>query len=127
MKLRSYVLPVALLVFALFVSACGSAATTSAPAATNPPAVATNPPAEPTATTAVAAEPTTPPASSAPDGKALVEERCTACHALSRVENEDGTAEDWKAIVEGMVQKGAVLNADEQAIVIAYLAATYPK
>lgn len=55
------------------------------------------------------------------DGKALLEERCTKCHDLTRIVSKKKTAEDWKATVERMVGKGAVLNADEQQVLIDYL------
>lgn len=59
------------------------------------------------------------------DAKALVEDRCTKCHGLSNVTNATKTQEQWSSTVERMVQKGATLNGDEQAAVIAYLAETY--
>jgi cytochrome c5 len=61
------------------------------------------------------------------EGKALVEERCTQCHDLGRVERAKKTEEEWKANVERMVGKGAQLNEAEQELVIQYLAETYPK
>jgi cytochrome c5 len=63
---------------------------------------------------------------SALDGKTLLETRCTTCHDLSRVTNKSKTLEEWRATVERMVDKGADLNADEQEILIQYLAETYP-
>jgi mono/diheme cytochrome c family protein len=59
------------------------------------------------------------------DGKALVEERCTECHGLDRTTGASKTKEEWKTTVERMVSKGTNLNAEEQAAVIEYLAATY--
>jgi hypothetical protein len=61
------------------------------------------------------------------DGAALVQERCTACHSISRVESARQDAAGWKILVDSMVKRGAKLNADEQKAVIDYLAATYPK
>jgi cytochrome c5 len=61
------------------------------------------------------------------DGKSLVEERCTKCHDLGRVEKAKKTEEEWKATVERMVGKGTELNQAEQEAVIKYLAETYPK
>lgn len=61
------------------------------------------------------------------DGKTIVEQRCTACHNLSRVTSASKTADEWKASVELMVGKGAKLTAQEQQVVIDYLAATYSK
>ena len=61
------------------------------------------------------------------DGKSLLEERCTGCHDLGRVERAKKTEEKWKATVERMVGKGSQLNQEEQALVIQHLAETYPK
>jgi hypothetical protein len=61
------------------------------------------------------------------DGKSLVEERCTNCHDLGRVERAKKTEEEWKATVERMVGKGAQLSQEEQALVVQYLAEAYPK
>jgi major membrane immunogen (membrane-anchored lipoprotein) len=60
-----------------------------------------------------------------PDGKALLEARCTQCHGLSKITNKQKTQEQWQQTVTQMVEKGAQLNADEQATLVAYLAETY--
>jgi hypothetical protein len=64
--------------------------------------------------------------SSTPDGNALMQERCTQCHTLSRVENAHKTAAEWTTTVDRMISYGAQLNSDERSILIDYLAATYP-
>ena len=61
------------------------------------------------------------------DGKALAEERCSACHPFSQVESAKKSPDGWKANVERMVAKGAVLNAAEQAAVIEFLSEAYPE
>ena len=61
------------------------------------------------------------------DGKSLLEERCTPCHDLGRVEGAKKAEEEWKATVERMVGKGAQLNQEEQALVIQHLAEAYPE
>ena len=61
------------------------------------------------------------------DGQALVEKRCTRCHGLDQIEGAQKTADEWRANVERMVAKGAELNAEEQDVVIQYLAETYPE
>ena len=60
------------------------------------------------------------------DGKTLVEARCTVCHGLGKVESASMNQEQWKKVVENMVSKGAELSAEEQTVVIEYLATTYP-
>jgi hypothetical protein len=54
-----------------------------------------------------------------------LQERCTACHSLSRVTQAQKTREQWEQTVVRMVGKGAQLNADERAALIKYLAETY--
>jgi len=110
-------LSLTLLVFIL--AACSQAATTAAPAAATVPA----------ATTAPAAA-TAPAQPAALDGKALTEKTCTQCHDLGRVQNARGSADQWKAVVERMIQKfpGSNLTpptADEKAAIIKYLSDTY--
>jgi cytochrome c5 len=59
------------------------------------------------------------------DGKTLLEERCTACHTLDRVESASKSAGGWGLNVREMVGKGAELNASEQEVLIEYLSITY--
>jgi cytochrome c-type biogenesis protein CcmH/NrfF len=61
------------------------------------------------------------------DGSTLLQERCTVCHNLSRVESSRHTSADWKTIVDRMIGKGAQLTSDEETLVVDYLAATYGK
>jgi hypothetical protein len=113
MKVRSYIMPIVLLVMLLIITACGSGATTkqsTAPVATTAPADTTG---SGNAT--------------ALDGKALVQERCTECHTLSRVQNTGRTSAGWTNVVDAMIKQGVVLNADEKVAVIDYLAKTYSK
>jgi len=101
---------------------------TEAPKATEVPATEAPATEAPTATEVPATEaPATEEAPTTLEGKSLVEERCTQCHGLGRVERAKKTEEEWKATVERMVEKGAQLNQAEQELVIKYLAETYPK
>ncbi len=59
------------------------------------------------------------------DGATLLQDRCTGCHGLSKIEGQQKTQAEWEQTVTRMVEKGATLNADEQAILVAYLAETY--
>ena len=61
------------------------------------------------------------------DGKTLVQNSCSACHTLDRIQNAHKNVENWKTTVERMVSKGAQLNSAEQIMVIDFLAKTYPK
>ncbi|NLE43969.1 MAG: hypothetical protein GX620_04555 [Chloroflexi bacterium] len=85
------------------------------------------PEAEPTSTTAVATTeaPTTAPEPPEVDAAGLLEERCVSCHGLDRVTGARKTQDEWTQTVIRMVDRGADLNADEQALMIEYLAANY--
>jgi len=61
------------------------------------------------------------------DGKALVQERCTKCHDMTRIQQAKKTPDVWKATVQRMIGHGAQLTQAEQDAVIAYLAKTYPQ
>ena len=59
------------------------------------------------------------------DGATLIQERCTACHPLSRVENARFSAANWKIVVDTMIARGAQLTPEEETIVVNYLATKY--
>ena len=101
----------------ILIASCGGASSTPAPAVQQATAQQAAPAAEQSTAQ--------PAASGALDGKALVEERCTACHAIGRIQAAHKDGAGWKTTVERMVGKGAKLNADEQAAAIKYLAETY--
>jgi cytochrome c5 len=105
----------ALVVAVVMLGACGGGSSSPAPAATAVPST-TAP------TDAPAAAPTAAPAT---DAAALLQARCTDCHDLNRVTAARYTQEQWQQTVTRMVQKGANLTADEQTVLVAYLAATY--
>jgi cytochrome c5 len=59
------------------------------------------------------------------DGETLLNERCNSCHTLDRIEKAKKSRGDWERTVTLMVNKGARLEKDEQAILIDYLVETY--
>ncbi len=59
------------------------------------------------------------------DGAALVQERCTACHSIARIESAHKDEAGWTDTVDRMISYGAQLNDEEKAAVIAYLVANY--
>jgi hypothetical protein len=78
------------------------------------------------ATACASGTPTTSPASTtALDGATLVQERCSVCHPLSRVEGTKHTAADWKLIVGMMVSRGAQLTPEEETVVVNYLSTQF--
>lgn len=123
------------------VSTATSVLATEPPAATEPapteeptatearPTPTAVPPTEaPTATpepTAPATE--EPEATEAPveDAQVLLEERCTVCHLLDRVESAQKSREAWESTVDRMIEYGTELTDDERAVLIDYLVATY--
>jgi cytochrome c-type biogenesis protein CcmH/NrfF len=68
-----------------------------------------------------------PAATTSQDGATLVQERCTRCHPLDRVESSKHTASEWKAIVDMMISRGAQLTSGEETAVVDYLAANFGK
>lgn len=55
-------------------------------------------------------------------GKAIVQRNCSHCHALKVVTSKRATKDQWSALVDQMVSRGADLNDDEIDIVVEYLA-----
>lgn len=107
MKIKSWLLIITMVTILLAAVGCGSTSTpsTGGTSATQPPA------AQPAAL----------------DGKALAQERCTACHSFDRIQNAPKTADEWKTTVDRMIGNGAKLNADEAMAVVDYLSKTYGK
>jgi len=114
---------VLLLVGGTLLGACGGGTPSLQPAAPTvaPATVAsdTDAPAAPTES----APPTE--ATSVIDAAALLQERCVDCHSLNRTTSARHTQAEWQEIVTRMIKHGAVLNPDEEAALVAYLAETY--
>jgi cytochrome c-type biogenesis protein CcmH/NrfF len=68
---------------------------------------------------------TTAPSGTTQDGAALLNERCTVCHTLSRAESSKHSAADWKTIVDSMISRGAQLTPEEETVVVNYLATKF--
>jgi cytochrome c-type biogenesis protein CcmH/NrfF len=96
MKIKSAAILLLLIALIIFISACSSSNTTSTPSST-----------------------------SALDGDTLVQERCSVCHPLTRVESANHTATEWKSIVNTMISRGAQLTPEEKTVVVNYLAANF--
>ena len=73
------------------------------------------------------ASPSTTEATAAPtiDAAALLEERCVDCHGLNRITGAGYTEAEWQEVVTRMIEHGAVLNAEEETVLVDYLAETY--
>jgi hypothetical protein len=63
--------------------------------------------------------------SGASNGQALMQDRCTVCHSLTRVTSAHKTADEWKLTVDRMVNRGAQLSTQEEQALIEYLAQNY--
>jgi len=98
MKTRLLTLSIIVALIAILISSCTSAASSSTPAST---------------TTL--------------DGATLVQERCSRCHPLSRVESARYSAADWQSIVSLMISRGARLTPEEETLVVDYLATNFGK
>lgn len=72
-------------------------------------------------TPSVVQSPTAPPIASGPQ---LLQERCTACHGLDRVDHPH-TRDQWETVVDLMRKYGAHLADDEAQGLVEYLAETY--
>ena len=62
---------------------------------------------------------------SSADGQALMQQRCSVCHALDRVTSAQKTADQWKTTVDRMINNGAQLSPAEEQTLVTYLAKTY--
>jgi len=69
----------------------------------------------------------TPASTTTLDGATLVQERCSRCHPLSRVESVRYSAADWQSIVSLMISRGAQLTPEEETVVVNYLATNFGK
>jgi mono/diheme cytochrome c family protein len=58
-------------------------------------------------------------------GKAIVQRTCVSCHALKVVTTKRATKEQWSAVINLMLSKGADLDDDEVDVVVDYLAKNF--
>ena len=59
------------------------------------------------------------------DGQSLLNDRCSRCHNLSRVDDAKKSKEEWTVTVDRMIGKGAVLDDNEREVLIIFLAKTH--
>jgi len=52
----------------------------------------------------------------------LLADRCTLCHGSERYETADYTMEEWLAVLDEMIARGAALSAEEKAVLAELLA-----
>jgi cytochrome c5 len=58
--------------------------------------------------------------------KGLFESACSSCHDTGFVGEHRKNRADWEFTVSTMISRGAELNPDEAALIVDYLAKTYP-
>lgn len=63
--------------------------------------------------------------SSSSNGQALMQDRCSVCHSVTRVTLAHHTAPEWKVSVDRMINRGAQLTPQEEQTLIDYLAKNY--
>jgi competence ComEA-like helix-hairpin-helix protein len=71
--------------------------------------------------TAVAADSELPEGS----GKDLVENTCTDCHSLARIEAQHLNEEGWNGIIREMIENGAAINPNDMKAIVGYLAKNF--
>lgn len=56
------------------------------------------------------------------DGAGLVQQRCTVCHSLDRVNAASKDKAGWETTVSRMIRNGAKVTEQEKAAIVQYLA-----
>jgi glyoxylase-like metal-dependent hydrolase (beta-lactamase superfamily II) len=64
-------------------------------------------------------------APAASDGRQILENACTACHTLARVQNLKLTKPEWQGMVDRMKGRGAEVSDEDTAVLVDYLTKTY--
>jgi len=60
-------------------------------------------------------------------GRELVEDVCTYCHNLDRLQGQALSREEWRGLTKGMISEGAPVTDDELSLILDYLAKNYGK
>jgi len=58
-------------------------------------------------------------------GRQLVEDICTYCHNLQKLDGEQLTREEWRDLTKGMIFEGAPVTEEEFSTILDYLAKYY--
>jgi hypothetical protein len=56
-----------------------------------------------------------------PAGKAIVDNACSKCHSVKKVQSANKKAGQWEATLDRMIKKGAKIEPEERALVLQYL------
>lgn len=60
-------------------------------------------------------------------GRELVEDVCTYCHGLQKLQGQELSREEWRDLIKGMIFEGAPVTDEEFSLILDYLAANYGK
>lgn len=60
------------------------------------------------------------------DGQAIVQRACVGCHTLKVVTSKRATPQQWSAVVDQMISRGAEVEDDEIETLVAYLTKNFP-
>ncbi len=60
-------------------------------------------------------------------GRELVEDVCTYCHGLQKLQGQQLSREEWHDLIKGMIFEGAPVTDDEMSLILDYLAANFGK
>lgn len=56
-----------------------------------------------------------------PAGKVIVDNACSKCHGIKKVESAKKKASEWEATLDRMIKKGAKVKPEERDVVLKYL------
>lgn len=56
-----------------------------------------------------------------PAGKAIVDNACSKCHGIKKVESATKNAAEWEVTLDRMIKKGAKVKPEEKDAVLKYL------
>ncbi len=60
-------------------------------------------------------------------GRELVEDVCTYCHSLQKLNGQELSKEEWRDLIKGMIFEGAPVTDEEFALIVDYLAKHFGK
>jgi hypothetical protein len=60
-------------------------------------------------------------------GASLLDLRCSVCHSADKAKSAKKDRQGWEKTVTNMMVKGAQLTETEKAVLVDYLAKTYPR
>ena len=58
-------------------------------------------------------------------GHELVDEVCTYCHNLERLQGKELSREEWRGLTKGMISEGAPVTDQEYSLILDYLVKNY--